>query len=102
MRFVSGQAHMNIPSINDLHDEALIQEFVSHVGKRVLIITPSFPYIYIGKIEEVIEDHLVMDVNVTMIAELENRKWYIHIHQIETFYIEKEGKPAIPELKDHF
>jgi hypothetical protein len=41
-----------------------------------------------------------VDVQTTSIGELENRIWSIHIHQIELFYIEQEGLPAIPELRD--
>ncbi|MCM3602717.1 hypothetical protein M3175_18435 [Robertmurraya korlensis] len=90
---------INIPSNNDIHDEALINEFVNGVGKNVFILTPSYPFVFIGRIIDVVGDHVVVDVKVTTIGELENRNWSIHIHQIEVFYIEEKGMPKIPELK---
>ena len=91
---------ITIPSNNDIHDEALINEFVNGIGKNVFILTPSFPFVFIGRIEDVVGDHVVVDVRVTTIGELENRNWSIHVHQIEVFYIEQKGMPKIPELKD--
>lgn len=91
---------ISLPSVNDIHDEALINEFVVGIGKNVLIMTPSFPFVFIGRIVEVVGDAVVVDVKVTTIGELENRLWYIHAHQIEVFYIEQKGMPRIPELRD--
>lgn len=93
---------INLPPLNVLHDEALLQEFKNSIGRNVLILTPSYPYVFIGKIIELVEDYAVVDVNVTTIAELENRKWHIHIDQIEAFFIERQGLPEIPDLKDVF
>ncbi|PLT34064.1 hypothetical protein [Bacillus sp. V5-8f] len=90
------------PSSNDIHDEALIHEFMENIGENVLILTPSYPFVFIGKIVEIVDDHAVVDVETTTIVELEKRKWHIHIHQIEAFYIERKGLPAIPNLKDNF
>ena len=91
---------ITIPSINDIHDEALINEFEAGVGKNIFILTPSFPFVFIGRIVEVIGDNVVVEVKITSIGELENRRWSIHIHQIEVFYIEQKGMPKIPQLKD--
>ncbi|AST90754.1 hypothetical protein ACWE42_10295 [Sutcliffiella cohnii] len=91
---------ITLPSINDVHDEALINEFTNGIGKKVFILTPSFPFVFIGKIEDVVADSVVVNTEVTTIGELENRKWFVHIHQIEVFYIEQKGMPRIPELKD--
>ncbi|MFD1735428.1 hypothetical protein ACFSCX_02525 [Bacillus salitolerans] len=94
----SSYNRFNRPSINDIHDESLIQEFINGIGKNALILTPSFPFVFIGKIVEVIEDYVVLDTRVTTIAELENRQWDIHVHNIEVFYIETKGLPRIPQL----
>lgn len=91
---------VNIPSNNDIHDEALINEFINGIGKNIFILTPSFPFVFIGRIKDVVGDHVVVDVKVTTIGELENRNWSLHIHNIEVFYIEEKGMPKIPELKD--
>jgi hypothetical protein len=93
---------IDVHSINIMHDAALIQTFRDGIGKKVLIITPSFPYVFIGRIVEMIEDFVVVDVKVTLISELENRQWEIHVHRIEAFYIEQKGQPKIPDLKDAF
>jgi len=93
-------SNLNTLSVNDIHDEALIQEFIVNIGKKVLILTPSYPFVFIGKIVNVIEDNVVVDVAVTTIGSLENREWNIHIHNIEVYYIESKGYPRIPELKD--
>ncbi|MDQ0230440.1 hypothetical protein [Metabacillus malikii] len=94
------ELEIQLPSNNDIHDEALIRAFEVSVGKKVFILTPSYPFVFIGRIIEVVGDNVVLDVNTTTIAELEERKWYIHIHQIEVFYIEQKGMPRIPELRD--
>ncbi|RIU90173.1 hypothetical protein [Oceanobacillus picturae] len=90
------------PTVNVLHDQALVEEFIEGIGKNIFILTPSFPYVFIGKLVDVIEDQAVVDVKVTSISELENRQWYIHIHQIEVFYIQQKGQPRIPELRDDY
>lgn len=87
--------------INVVHDQALIEEFINGIDKNVFIMTPSFPYIFIGKLVDVVEDHAVVDVKVTSISELEDRLWHVHIHQIEVFYIQRKGLPRIPQLKEN-
>ncbi|WP_299092206.1 hypothetical protein [uncultured Metabacillus sp.] len=91
---------ITIPSINDIHDEALINEFEAGIGRNVFILTPSYPFVFIGRIVDVIGDNVAVDVQVTTIGELENRVWSIHVHNIEVFYIEQRGMPRIPELRD--
>jgi hypothetical protein len=100
MSHENGFPEIEFPSINDIHDEALIQHFMDGINHKVLIITPSFPFLFIGKIIKVVEDHVVVDVQITPIHELENRRWHIHIHQIELFFIERPEGPRIPELSD--
>ncbi|MCA0986776.1 hypothetical protein [Guptibacillus algicola] len=89
------------PTVNDVHDQSLVYYFMEQVGKRILIMSPAFPFIIIGIILETIDDYLVVDVETTNIAELENRDWFIHIHDIEVFYVENGG-PPIPKLKDGY
>jgi hypothetical protein len=95
-----GITRITLPSTNDIHDEALIREFELGVGKRVLILTPSYPFVFIGTIVEVVGDNVAVDVDVATIGELEDRIWFIHVHNIEVFYIEQKGLPRIPELLD--
>ncbi|QVY63650.1 hypothetical protein J1899_05155 [Cytobacillus gottheilii] len=93
---------MNFPTVNVIHDQALVETFVEGIGKNIFILTPSYPFVFIGKLVDVIEDQAVVDVKVTSISELENRQWFIHIHSIEVFYIQQKGMPRIPELKTNF
>lgn len=95
------EIEIHSPSINDIHDEMLIKHFEAGLGKKVFILTSSFPFVFIGKIKEIIDDFAVVDVETTSISELEKRKWHIHIHDIEVFYIERSDGPPIPNLTDN-
>jgi hypothetical protein len=85
---------------NTIHDEALLQHFKDGIGRKAFILTPSFPFVFIGKIIDIIDDLAVIDVETTTIAQLENRIWNVHIDQIEAFFIERDDGPRIPKLKD--
>lgn len=93
------QGHKAMTS-NDRHEEGLIQFFSAHAGAKMLAMTSSFPFFFIGTINQVIDDYVVLSVETTNVAELENRKWHIHLHDIEVFYIEREGWPSIPQLNE--
>lgn len=86
--------------INTIHDEAIIQHFEDGVGRKMFALIPNFPFMFIGTIQEVVDDHVLVDVETTSQAVLENRLWHIHIHSIEIFFIERDDGPRIPELKD--
>jgi hypothetical protein len=96
----TNEKRQNFTSINEKHDETLIDHFKENTGKKTFILSPSFPFLFVGKIKEVIEDLVVLDVKTTHYAQFENRDWHIHIHAIETFYIEEKGLAKIPELKE--
>ncbi|WP_144553688.1 hypothetical protein [Peribacillus simplex] len=87
-------------AINTIHDEELINHFRDGIGHKVLILTPSYPFMFIGEIISVIEDSVEVFVETTQFSQLENRIWFIHIDSIEVFYIERPGEPRIPELND--
>lgn len=97
---ISDQEIEAVQSINDKHDEALVKLFRVNKGRRVFMLLPSYPFIFIGRILEVIDDLVVLDVETSQFPALENVKWHIHIHNIEVFYIEKSTGPRIPRLKD--
>lgn len=90
----------NSQTINTRRDEELVNHFRDGIGQKVLILTPSFPFLFIGEIISVIEDAVEVFVETTHFQQLENRIWLIHIHSIEVFYIERPGEPRIPELSD--
>lgn len=93
-------SEITLPSVNDIHDEALHRQFEISVGKKVFILSPSYPFVFIGRILRVVGDTVVVDVETTTVGELEHREWFIHLDQIEVFYIEQRGLPRIPELRD--
>jgi hypothetical protein len=97
---IHDQAKDPYHSINDIHDEALVELFTVNKGRRVFMLLPSYPFIFIGKIEEVADDMVALQVETTQFPALEKVKWHIHIHNIEVFYIEKSTGPRIPRLKD--
>ncbi|MCM3791180.1 hypothetical protein M3221_22860 [Domibacillus indicus] len=85
---------------NVMHDGALVEHFRAAIGQRAFILTPSYPFMFIGEIVSIIGDQVELAVETTHFAQLENRNWLIHVHNIEVFYIEFPGDPRIPELND--
>ncbi|MCM3789838.1 hypothetical protein M3221_15700 [Domibacillus indicus] len=85
---------------NGMHDAALVEHFRAAIGQRAFLLTPSYPFMFIGEIVSLIGDQVELAVETTHFAQLENRNWLIHIHNIEVFYIEFPGDPRIPELND--
>jgi hypothetical protein len=90
----------NFQAINTIHDEELINHFRDGIGQKVLVLTEAFPFLFIGEIISLINDIVEVFVETTHFQQLENRTWFIHIDNIEVFYIERPGEPRIPELND--
>jgi hypothetical protein len=86
--------------INTIHNTALVNHFINGIGHKAIILTPSFPFMFIGTIVDVVEDMIEFAVETTHFVQLEDRTWFIHTHNIEVFYIERPGEPRIPELRD--
>jgi hypothetical protein len=86
--------------IDLIHNQAIIDHFIDGIGRRAFLLTPSYPFMFVGTIKDVVDDLLVLDVETTHYAQLENRLWHIHIHNIEVFFIERDGGPRIPDLSD--
>ncbi|OZM57101.1 hypothetical protein CIB95_09805 [Lottiidibacillus patelloidae] len=86
--------------INAIQSEALIQHFIDGIGRKVFILMPGFPFMFIGEILDVVGDVAKIHIETTQTAVLEDRNWLVHIHSIEVFYIERDGGPKIPELRD--
>lgn len=91
-----------INDVNEIHDRAIVEHFKNGINHRVFVLSPSYPYIFIGEIMAVLGDTVKIDVETTHFAQLENRPWYIHIHNIEVFYIERPEAPQIPKLDDFY
>ncbi|QED46202.1 hypothetical protein [Cytobacillus dafuensis] len=87
-------------AINDIREEAIVTHFRKNKDKKVFILTESFPFMFIGKIKEVLDDTAVLDVQTTSVPALEGKEWILHIDAIEVFYIETGIGPKIPDLKD--
>ena len=87
-------------NINAIREYFVTVEFKENVGKRALLLIAPFPFLIIGAIEGVIGDYLVMKAEITNVAELDDEVFRVHIDDIEVFYIEKPGKPKIPDIRD--
>lgn len=83
-----------------IHNAALVDHFAAGIGQKAFILTPSYPFMFIGQIVSLLENHVELLVETTHFAQLENRTWLINIQNIEVFYIEFPGEPCIPELND--
>lgn len=87
--------------VNDSREVALVNHFSKNIGRRVFILTESFPFMFIGKIKDVLGDIVVLDVQTTSVPALEGKEWYVHIDSIDVFYIETGIGAKIPHLKDN-
>lgn len=87
-------------AVNDIREVALVNHFRKNIGRRVFILTESFPFMFIGKIIDVLGDIVVLDVQTTSVPALEGKEWNVHIDAIDMFYIETGTGPKIPHLKD--
>ncbi|MCI2255581.1 hypothetical protein L2D08_14505 [Domibacillus sp. PGB-M46] len=94
--------HNRLRSIdqNVMHDMALVEHFRAAIGMRTFILTPSYPFMFVGEIVSMVGDQVEIFAETTHFAQLEKRNWLIHVHNIEVFYIEFPGDPRIPELND--
>lgn len=86
--------------VNDIREEALVNHFSKNIDRRVFILTESFPFMFIGKIKEILGDIVLLDVQTTSIPALEGKEWNVHIDSIDVFYIETGIGEKIPNLKD--
>ena len=87
-------------NINAIREYFVTVEFKENVGKRALLLIAPFPFLIIGMIKEVVGDYLVITAEITNVAELDDEVFRVHIDDIEVFYIEKPGKPKIPDIRD--
>ncbi|WP_046175725.1 hypothetical protein [Domibacillus indicus] len=90
----------SFPHSSTAEEQALIDQFKGAIGHKIFILTPSYPFLFIGKIISLKENNVELFVETTHFAALEKRIWLIHIPHIEVFYIEFPGEPRIPELND--
>lgn len=95
--------HFKTININAIREYFVTRDFKENTGKRALILISPFPFLIIGTIQEVLSDYLVIKAEVTNIAELDDEVFRVHIDDIEVFYIEKNGEPKIPDIRnDHY
>ncbi|KZE37313.1 hypothetical protein AV656_12145 [Bhargavaea cecembensis] len=86
--------------VNVRRDGAIIEHFRSNIGRKVFILTESFPFLYIGILKDVVDDMAVLDVEVSHVPALEEKEWHVHVHSIDVFYIETGMGEKIPDLKN--
>ena len=88
-------------SQSHVRNEMKFIEFIREgIGRRTMFLTAEFPFIYIGTIENIVEDYVLVDVDTAEQAVFEDRTWAIHANAIQAMYYEMEGFPRIPELND--
>lgn len=87
-------------NINALRQLDVSMEFMESVGKRALILIFPFPFLIIGRIEKVESDYLFICAEVTNVTELDGEEFRVHIDDIEVFYIEKDNKRPIPDIRN--
>ncbi|MGM9948706.1 MAG: hypothetical protein ACI33P_01205 [Lysinibacillus sp.] len=85
--------------INAIREAVVSLQFEKNIGKRALVLMPSFPFLIVGTIEEVVSDYLVIKAEVTNVTELDGEIFRVHIDDIEVFYIEDEER-KIPDIRD--
>ncbi|MDN4492796.1 hypothetical protein [Ureibacillus aquaedulcis] len=88
--------------INAFREYGVTQEFRENIGMRALILIAPFPFLIIGRIEDVVTDYLIICAEVTNINELDGEEFRIHIDDIEVFYIEKDNRRPIPDIRNGF
>ncbi|MEI4770526.1 hypothetical protein WAX74_12855 [Psychrobacillus sp. FJAT-51614] len=94
-------ANQNEPStINQIKEGAMVTYFRKNIGRRVFILTESFPFMFIGRIQNILGDIIELDVQTTSVPALEGKRWNVHIDSIDVFYVETGIGPKIPHLKD--
>ncbi|MGM9930508.1 hypothetical protein [Pradoshia sp.] len=96
---LSKQLNSQGDDINAVRQAHVTREFKEHKKRRALIILASYPFLIIGKIMDVVGDYVVIKAEVTNVNELDGETFNIHIDSIEVFYIQKPGKPVIPDIR---
>ncbi|HWL24020.1 MAG TPA: hypothetical protein VNR38_09780 [Ureibacillus sp.] len=87
------------PDINAIREFVVTQEFRENIGRKAFLLIFQFPFLIIGTIKGVNSDYLIIKADVTNVTELDNEIFRVHIDEIEVFYIEKPGKPKIPDIR---
>lgn len=85
-------------NINALRRMVVSQAFTEGIGEKAFIMTPDFPFVFIGIIAEVQSDFVILDTETTNISALDDLVFRIHLDDITVFYIENGG-PKIPKIK---
>ncbi|MFC7684998.1 hypothetical protein [Ureibacillus sp. GCM10028918] len=86
--------------INAIREAGVTEEFRQNIGMRALILIAPFPFLIIGRIEDVVTDYLIICAEVTNVNELDGEEFRIHIDDIEVFYIEKDNRRPIPDIRN--
>lgn len=86
------------PDINAIRQGVVTKEFENNPGARALLMIGQFPFLIIGKIEDVVSDYLLIKAEITNIFDFDGKVFRVHIDDIEVFYIENEGIP-IPDIR---
>lgn len=86
--------------INAIREAGVTLEFRRNIGRRALILIAPFPFLIIGRIEDVVTDYLIICTEVTNVNELDGEEFRVHIDDIEVFYIEMDNRRPIPDIRN--
>ena len=86
--------------INAMREAGVTLEFTRNIGRRALILIFPYPFLIIGKIVNVKSDYLIINAEITNVNELDGEEFRVHIDDIEVFYIEKDHKRPIPDIRN--
>ena len=84
--------------INAIREAVVALQFKNNIGRRALLLIPSFPFLIVGTIEDVVGDYIVIKAEITNVTELDGEVFRVHTDDIEVFYVEDEGR-KIPDIR---
>lgn len=85
-------------NINAVRRAVVSQAFEEGVGRRAFVMTPEYPYVFIGEIKQVNSDYVLILAESTNITALDGYLFRIHIDDIEVFFIE-DREHTIPRIR---
>ena len=91
-------AQSHTQSINEIRQEALVAEFRESIGSRILVLTESYPFFFVGRITNVESDTVFIKVELCNVPEFDNVVLRTHIDNIQVYFIETPLHP-IPEIR---
>ncbi|HZG83491.1 hypothetical protein [Paenibacillus sp.] len=84
--------------ITAVRNAVVSRVFQESIGKRVILLQESFPFLFVGEIFAVEADFMLLKTEFTNIAEFDGELFRIHLDTVHVFFIE-DGKHCIPDIR---